>query len=855
MGGLSKFNQTWLKDFQWLKPCKGDIYSAFCTYCNSTILIKHAGKSALTAHAGTGSHGLEEKRMRESRTIVSDVSSDTADKVMKVSAEPATRNFEESVLNAEVLQAFNVVDKNQSFQSADGDNERFARQFPDSKIAQSYQLGQTKLKYLVQFGIAPHIKELLLEDMKEEQYCFHFDETTTEQVKKQYDAYITYFSKTSKQVVCEYAGSLFVGRCPAEALLEHFFHFIQELKLDLDNLLNLGMDGPNVNKKFEHDLKEELEKNNDNSFISCGSCPLHTVHNAFGKGMESLKERINLDQFVIDLHFFFERSAGRREDFKKMELITDITVHYLLRHCESRWLSIEKILVRIMEQFANIKTYFLTELPKTQAFKGKKGVGNTKRYQRIAECLKDPSLMCFMGFVVFISQDFKKFLVPLQTSAPMIHVLHAMQVKLVHSLMSKFIDSQFITDAASKKTLGASKLIEVDVSDKRKHLAKVQVGAKATSEMKSLDELEKKKAIASMITFLEECTQYLLTNLPFADKVIKNAKCLHPENRHSKSSLNSISYLAQVVVKALGDDAMRKAFDLPEGQTKYDLIDKIRAQYQEYQTENISESLYKHIETEKKSDKPTFKQRTSYWKEAYEIAGILDLETENKDVGLKRLDDYWVAISELCDVNGKKRYNDLWVLVKCVMLISHGNADPERGFSINKHMLKIHGFSLGEDTIVALRLVKSYVIKCGGSEKVPVTNSLLKSCKLARTRYHVDLEEKRQAAIKEEAAKKAAAEALAANSAAQETKKKEDERKEKIQKEIDILNSSMKVAEQSIREGNDELQKVLTESSKLSKEKLVEKMTLCRAKIDMGVKRQAELEKDVQAKKLKLDKI
>ena len=60
-----------------------------------------------------------------------------------MNAEPAARNFEESVLNAEVLQAFNVVDKNQSFQSADGDNERFARQFPDSKIAQSYQLGQT----------------------------------------------------------------------------------------------------------------------------------------------------------------------------------------------------------------------------------------------------------------------------------------------------------------------------------------------------------------------------------------------------------------------------------------------------------------------------------------------------------------------------------------------------------------------------------------------------------------------------------------------------------------------------------------------------------------------------------------
>ena len=74
---------------------------------------------------------------------------------------------------------------------------------------------------MIQFGIAPHIKELLMTDMEDEQYCFHFDETTTSQVKKQYDGYITYFSKKAKLVVCEYTGSLFVGHCPADALVQH----------------------------------------------------------------------------------------------------------------------------------------------------------------------------------------------------------------------------------------------------------------------------------------------------------------------------------------------------------------------------------------------------------------------------------------------------------------------------------------------------------------------------------------------------------------------------------------------------------------------------------------------------------
>ena len=125
--------------------------------------------------------------MSESKTIV--VSADTNE--IQVSA---VRSLDDDVLAAEVLQAFNVVDKNQSIQSADGDNERLARQCHDSAIAKNYKQGQTMIKHMIQFGIAPHIKEMLIENMQHEQYCFHFDETTFH-VKKQYVGYIIYFSK------------------------------------------------------------------------------------------------------------------------------------------------------------------------------------------------------------------------------------------------------------------------------------------------------------------------------------------------------------------------------------------------------------------------------------------------------------------------------------------------------------------------------------------------------------------------------------------------------------------------------------------------------------------------------------
>ena len=56
--------------------------------------------------------------------------------------------------------------------------------FPESKIGQCYRQGQTNIKYVAQFGIAPFVKEQMIRDFKLS-FIFTFDETTTNQVKKQ----------------------------------------------------------------------------------------------------------------------------------------------------------------------------------------------------------------------------------------------------------------------------------------------------------------------------------------------------------------------------------------------------------------------------------------------------------------------------------------------------------------------------------------------------------------------------------------------------------------------------------------------------------------------------------------------
>ena len=202
-----------------------------------------------------------------------------------------------------------------------------------------------------------------------------------------------------------YCGSLFVDHCPADKLVEHLFTFIEKIGLDIKFMLHLGMDGPNVNLKFQTLLlQSNLLAEAKTTFLNIGTCPLHIVHNAFRKGVSSLA--YNVDQFAVDIHFFFKLSATRRADYKSMAKITDVVAEYALKHSTTRWVTLRKVLVRLIEQYDNLKEYFLTFLPTTSSFKA--NVEKSKRYERICESLND-SALCYLSFVAYFASDFESF--------------------------------------------------------------------------------------------------------------------------------------------------------------------------------------------------------------------------------------------------------------------------------------------------------------------------------------------------------------------------------------------------------------------------------------------------------------
>ena len=111
------------------------------------------------------------------------------------------------------------------------------------------------------------------------------------------------------------------------------------------------------------------------------------------------------------MHFFFKHSAARREDYVSVSSITDITSQFVLQHCQSWWLSLDRVVVRIAEQFENLKEYFLVKLPLLPGFTGKNGIWETDCYQRIRKALTDLKTKIYMSFIIHFAQNFKDYLI------------------------------------------------------------------------------------------------------------------------------------------------------------------------------------------------------------------------------------------------------------------------------------------------------------------------------------------------------------------------------------------------------------------------------------------------------------
>jgi hypothetical protein len=307
-----------------------------------------------------------------------------------------------------------------------------------------------------------------------------------------------------------------------------------------------------------------------------------------------------------------------------------------------------------------------------------------------------------IAFFISISSIVEPFLKKYQTSNPSAPFLYDDLTHIIRTLMSRYVKPSVLQQANT-----TTKLMKIDVklSDNRLSYKEIDIGVAAKRFMSkvSLSERGHMEFRMQCIEFLVPTTAKIMERSPLQYSLCRAVSCLQPSMIVNNSVL-----------------AARRMSDLVD-------------------------ILY---ENNRCSSTTADKAKNDFSRLCSDVASnaAMKAQFQSFDRNSNSLDSLFYEC-----VGQNKDWSALWLIVKLVMVLSHGNASVEAGFSINGDVLVEN---LHEESVTAQRQVYDAVKLAGGVNSVIVNKKMMQYVRSARDRYEDALAQKRQATS--EAERKAA---------------------------------------------------------------------------------------------------
>ena len=549
----TKFSETWLSSVdsngqrigEWCRKGQNE-YQAYCQFCDVQVKCDNAGKTQLLQHSKQKKHidAIKHSVGKKQKKLVA--FSKQSGESSACSSQSLGLITPGDSMNAEIFWLAKVSVSNLSLRSVDNIGDLFRAMFPDSKIAANFKLSCTSASYMIADGMSKYFTQLIVKDLVKSKlpFCIHFDETTSTQVKKQMDLTLRYWSPTHEEVWITYYTSLFFGHAEGEKVAVKMYEQLVRDGIPVAKLVTLVQDGPNVNKTIFQKMDELIRHDNPEftGLVDLGSCSIHTIHNAFGKGLEKCGKEI--DQLCMDLHALFKYSAARCEDFREVQIEMDLDLTNFLQHTVVRWLSIGSAVKRILEQWEAL-TQFVTDLAKDP-----KKLPRSINFKRVHMMLNAKEKMVTRVLLEFLNDVipvFEQFLLLFQIASPVIHIMYDSMCDILVRLLRKFMKGQ-----AVEKRYG-SDLTSIECQDVKLQLPdkSIVIGKGAREALVKLTSEQQRQALLGIRSFM--CTTYteLQQKLPLKNELLQQLGCTNLLKRKKESTVSSIERLTTVLQPAV----------------------------------------------------------------------------------------------------------------------------------------------------------------------------------------------------------------------------------------------------------------------------------------------------------------
>lgn len=203
-------------------------------------------------------------------------------------------------------------------------------------------------------GLGVHFSRDLVNKLKETKFSIIPDETTDISTEKQLAICVSYFDYERCEVIYSFYDMISVNKCDAQSLYSAIRVSFQEKKIPLDNIIGYSSDTCNV--MFGENQSVTFLMKADLPHIVFVRCNCHMMHLCVSHAC--LKLSTSLEDLCRNVYSHFSRSSLRMHELEEFQHFLDISPHKLLSVGQTRWLSLEACVSRLLEQWDALKLYF-----------------------------------------------------------------------------------------------------------------------------------------------------------------------------------------------------------------------------------------------------------------------------------------------------------------------------------------------------------------------------------------------------------------------------------------------------------------------------------------------------------------
>lgn len=245
-------------------------------------------------------------------------------------------------------------------------------------------------------------------------------------------------------------------------------------------------------------------------------CSCHSAHLCASYACKRLPKE--MEDVMRGIYCHFSRSSARQREFAKFQDFVKAAQHTILSPGQTRWLSQEARVKRILEQWGALILYFQAEDIDDPT------AANTLIHGMLSNEMTVP----FLEFTSYSLNCFNEFNTLFQSASPKLHLLQERVLTLIKDFAQNFMHFKYVTDCCPTK-------IDPYLSTQYVPLDKVYLGMSATESIQKLSHENYQFVIKHCRSFYIQAILEIQRRYDFSDVFFDIVKLLNPANARKRN--------------------------------------------------------------------------------------------------------------------------------------------------------------------------------------------------------------------------------------------------------------------------------------------------------------------------------